>query len=169
MLRTDVSDSFNETNPFSRAKKYSRTSHVRIYSRGVKYACVEDVFSQEDIVSGVIDKNGNLLVCFEKSQVKGIGVHPLIFNDTNGSWTFNLWYTETMPQSLLSHVYKSREELLQECGDFFILLREKNTTNTSMRTMICRSWRVRVDKGKLRLPLPHPTNEVINSSVAFCV
>ncbi len=154
MLRTDVLDSFNETNPFSRAKKYSRTSHVRIYSRGVKYACVEDVFSQEDIVSGVIDKNGNLLVCFEKSRVKGIGVHPLIFNDTNGSWTFNLWYTETMPQSLLSHAYKSREELLQECGDFFILLREKNTTNTSMRTMICRSWRVRDDKGKLRLPLP---------------
>jgi hypothetical protein len=53
-----------------------------------------------------------------------------------------------MPQSLLSHVYKSREELLQECGDFFILLREKNTTNTSMRTMICHSWRVRDDKGK---------------------
>jgi hypothetical protein len=67
MLRTDVLDSFNETNPFSRAKKYSRTSNVRIYNRGVKYARVEDVFSQEDIVSGVIDKNGNLLVCFEKS------------------------------------------------------------------------------------------------------
>ena len=67
MLRTDVLDSFNRTNPFSRAKKYSRTSHVRIYNRGVKYARIEDVFSQEDIVSGVIDKNGNLLVCFEKS------------------------------------------------------------------------------------------------------
>ena len=154
MLRTDVLDSFNRTNPFSRAKKYSRTSHVRIYNRGVKYARIEDVFSQEDIVSGVIDKNGNLLVCFEKSRIKGVGVHPLIFNDTKGNWTFNLWYSETMPQNQHSHVYKSREELLQECRDFFILLREKDRNNTLMRTMICRSWRVRDDLGKLRLPLP---------------
>jgi hypothetical protein len=102
----------------------------------------------------VIDKNGNLLVCFEKSRIKGVGVHPLIFNDTKGNWTFNLWYSETMPQNQHSHVYKSREELLQECRDFFILLREKDRNNTLMRTMICRSWRVRDDLGKLRLPLP---------------
>jgi hypothetical protein len=81
MLRTDVLDSFNETNPFSKAKKYSRTSHVRIYSRGVKYACVEDVFSQEDIVSGVIDKNGNLLVCFENHESKVL-VFILSFSTT---------------------------------------------------------------------------------------
>jgi hypothetical protein len=81
MLRTDVLDSFNETNPFSKAKKYSRTSHVRIYSRGVKYACVEDVFSQEDIVSGVIDKNGNLLVCFENHE-SNVLVFILSFSTT---------------------------------------------------------------------------------------
>ena len=120
----------------------------------MQYACVEDVFSQEDIVSGVIDKNGNLLVCFEKSRIKGVGIHSLIFNDINGNWTFNLWYSEIMPQSQHLHVYRSRDELLQECCDFFILLREKDTNNTSMRTMICRSWRVRDDLRKLRLPLP---------------
>jgi hypothetical protein len=38
---------------------------------------VEDVFSQEDIVSWVINLKGHLLVCFEESCVKGIGVHPL--------------------------------------------------------------------------------------------
>ena len=52
ILRTDVLDSFNKENPFSNAKKYSRTSHVRIYNKGQKHAKVEDVFSQEDIVSG---------------------------------------------------------------------------------------------------------------------
>jgi hypothetical protein len=31
---------------------YSRTSHVRIYNKGLKHSKVEDVFSQEDIVSG---------------------------------------------------------------------------------------------------------------------
>ena len=116
-----------------------------------KDARIEDVFSQKDIVSRVIDKIGNLLVCFEKSRIKGVGVHTLIFNDTNGNWTFNLWYSETIQHS---HVYKSREELLQECRDFFVLLREKDRNNTLMRTMICRSWRVRDNLGKLRLPLP---------------
>jgi hypothetical protein len=37
MLRTDVLASFNKDNPFSKAKKYSRTSHVRIYNKGLKH------------------------------------------------------------------------------------------------------------------------------------
>ncbi len=117
---------------------------------------VRDVFSHEDIVSGVINKEGNLLVCFEESHGKGIKVFPLILSDEIGSWEFNLWYSETVPQNQHSYVYKSREELFEDCCDFFILLREKNTNdNNSMRTMICRSWRVRDDMGKLQLVLPH--------------
>jgi hypothetical protein len=154
MLKTDVLAFFNKDNPFSNGKKYSRTSHVRIYNKGLKHSTVEDVFSQEDIVSGVINMKGHLLVCFEESRVKGIGVHPLIFDDIKGTWKCNLWYSETLPQSHHSSVYKSREDLLKDCMDFFILLRERDTNNTSMRTMICRSWRVRDDIGRLRLPLP---------------
>ena len=45
---------------------------------------VEDVFSHEDIVSGVISKAGNLLVGFEESCGKGIKVYPLIFSDEIG-------------------------------------------------------------------------------------
>jgi hypothetical protein len=116
---------------------------------------VEGVFSHEDIVSRVISKAGNLLVCFEESRGKGLEVHPLIFSDEIGSRKFNLWYSEPVPQNQHSHVYKGREELLEDCGDFFILFREKETNdNNSMRTMICRSWRVRDDMGTLRLPLP---------------
>ncbi len=77
-------DSFGKDNPFSKAKKYSRTSHVRIHNKGLKHFTVEDVFSQEDIVSGVIATKGHLLVCFEESRVKGIAVHPLIFDDIKG-------------------------------------------------------------------------------------
>ena len=98
ILRTDVLASFNNDNPFSKAKKYSRTSHVRIYNKGLKHSMVEDVFSQEDIVSGVINMKGHLLVYFEESQVIGIGVHPLIFNDIKGTWKCYLWYLETLPQ-----------------------------------------------------------------------
>jgi hypothetical protein len=34
ILRTDVLASFNKDNPFSKAKKYSRTSHVRFTTKG---------------------------------------------------------------------------------------------------------------------------------------
>ena len=52
ILRTNVLNSFNENNPISKTKKYARTSHVRIYKKGQRYAMVEDVFSHENIVSG---------------------------------------------------------------------------------------------------------------------
>jgi hypothetical protein len=71
---------------------------------------------------------------FEESHGKGIKVHPLIFSDEIGSWKFNLWYSETVPQNQHSHVYKGRKA---DCGDFFLILKEKDTNdNNSMRTMI---------------------------------
>ena len=75
MLRMNALNSCNEKNPIAQTKKYARTSHVRIYKKGQKYAMAEDVFSHEDIISGVISKAGNLLVCFEESHGKGIKVH----------------------------------------------------------------------------------------------
>ena len=149
-------NSFNENNPLAQTKKTARNSHIRIYKKEQKHVKVEDVFTHEDIISGVISKAGNLLVCFEESRDKGIKVYPLIFSDEIGSWKFNLWYSETVPQNQHSHVYKGREELLEDCHDFFILLREKDTNdNNSMRTMICCSLRVIDDMGKLQLLLPH--------------
>ena len=81
-------------------------------------------------------------------------MHPLIFDDNKGSWKCDLWYSETRTQINHLNVYKNREELLQDCEDFFILLRDKDTTNTLLRTMVCRSWKVRDNLWKLRLPLP---------------
>jgi len=118
---------------------------------GSKHSTVEDFFAQEDIVSGVIDKKRHPLVCFEESQARGIGVHPLIFNDNKGSWKCNLWYSEKSTQINHLNVYKNREELLQDCTDFFILLRDKDTTSTLLRTMACHSWRVRDDGGNIWL------------------
>ena len=79
-------------------------------------------------------------------------IHKLL--PITNSYLCCIRYSETLPQSHHSSVYKSREDLLKDCIDFFILLRERDTNNISMRTMICRSWRVRDDMGTLRLPLP---------------
>ena len=42
------------------------------------------LFTGRHIVSGVIATKGHLLVCFEESRVKGIAVHPFIFDDIKG-------------------------------------------------------------------------------------
>ena len=101
VLRTDVLKSFNENNPISQTKKYTRTSHVSIYKKGQMFAMVEDVFSNENIASGVISKAGNLLVCFKESHGKGIKLHNIIFINNIGSQKFILWYSETVPQTTL--------------------------------------------------------------------
>ena len=59
MLRRNVLNSLNKNNPIAQTKKNGRTSHVRIYKKGQRYAMVEDVFSDEDIVLGVISKERN--------------------------------------------------------------------------------------------------------------
>ena len=73
LLRMNVLNLFNKNNPITQTKNYARTSNLRIYKKGLKYSMVEDVFSHEDIVSGVISKAGNLL-CFEESHDKEIKV-----------------------------------------------------------------------------------------------
>ena len=129
-MRTDVLASFNKDNPFSKAKKYSRTSHVRIYKHGLKHSTVEDVFSEEDIFSGVINKKGHLIPCFEESRIKGIGVHPLIFNDNMGIWKCNFWYSETLPQSHHSSVYKA----------VILFIKQTNNIITKKRYLLFVTW-----------------------------
>jgi hypothetical protein len=151
LLTTDVLNTLNRGNPFSERKEYARTNHVRIYRKGVKYACIRDVFSLEDVVSGVIFDNGELFVCFEESREKGIILYSLNFHDQDGDWRCNLWYSDVNPTDKVSQTYASREAMLKECSDYFILLRRRGAME---RTMICRSWRIRDDNGEIRLPLP---------------
>ncbi len=150
MLRADDLNSFNEDNPISQTKKYSRTSHVRIYKKGQRYAMVKDcLLTRGDCFRS--DQQGRTSHgMFQRIFGKGIKVQPLIFHYNIGSWNFNLWYSETVLQNQNSHVYKSRERLLENFGDFFILLREKDKNdNNSIKTMIYCSWRVRDDTEKL--------------------
>ena len=103
-----------------------------------------------------------------KNHVAKESKFTLIFSDDIGSWKFDLWYSETVLQNQHSHVYKGSKELLEDCCDFFILLREKDTNdNNSMITMICCSWRVRDDMGKLQLLLPHKNILQMVSSCYF--
>ena len=48
----------------------------------------------------------------------------------------------------------NREELMDMCGDFFMFLHHTDETDRDVGTIICRSWRVRVEGGHIQLPEP---------------
>ena len=79
----------NQRNPFDKCKVYERTNNVRVYAKGPSYADSTMILRKEIFVSGFIDVNGNLYICFVESVGKGINLHPLTFND-NRKWCLNL-------------------------------------------------------------------------------
>ena len=48
----------------------------------------------------------------------------------------------------------NREELTGMCGEFSVFLYPINEKDRNIWKIICRSWKVRVDGGKIRLPEP---------------
>ena len=48
----------------------------------------------------------------------------------------------------------NREELMDMCGDFFMFLHHTDEIDRDVGTIICRSWRVRVEGGHIQLPEP---------------
>lgn len=126
ILNTDVFNSLNKDNPFSCERKYSRTTKIKIYSKGQNYDNISDVFKLEDTVIGAINVNGDIFVCFEESRVSGgLSLYSLLFDDLIGRWQCNLWYSHVSPILTPSKTCKDRSELMHHCTDFCVLLRRK--------------------------------------------
>jgi len=86
--------------------------------------------------------------------VPGIAMHPVTFDDKNGYWCLNLWYSTIL---IGKHVEKisNREELMSRCQYFFMFLNPKQKSGSSEGTIICKSWRKRDESGEIRSPQPH--------------
>ena len=142
----------NQNNPLDECTAYARTNNVRIYSKRTSHAEVFTILDKEVFVSGVVNDMGNLLICVEVNAGKGIKLIPLIFNDNNGRWCLNLWYAE-VAIGPVCRVVQDRAELKELCIDYFLMLRHNQ--ESSLWTVICRSWCVRTERGILELPSPH--------------
>ena len=88
LLCTDMLKLLNKDNPNSNQPHYQTTPDFKIYKYG-KYPNPCKVVEDNDIMAGVIDSKGNLLLCFEDAS--GISLHSLNFHDTKGHWCLNLW------------------------------------------------------------------------------
>ena len=110
------------------------------------------VLDHEIFVSGFVDDTGDLVSCFEESVGKGIKLIPIHFNDSNGKWCLNLWYAEVSMQTDYILV-QDRAKLKGFCKDYFLMLRHDK--ESSLWTVICRSWHVHTQLGILELPTLH--------------
>ena len=112
-------------------------------------------------MTGVIDKNGEMYCCLEEERSGVVKLFCINFDDGEGVWILNLWYAKARIGSL-ERVVDNRAILLDEFHDFFLLLKMKpeicsgeSSNNQRRSTVICKSWRVRVENGHLEYPMPN--------------
>ena len=115
-------------------------------------------------VSGVVGKkDGKLYICFAPNQ-SVYQLFRLSFNDEHnigdGKWLLNLWFSKVCLTSDTPAFEKySKGEVEDFCDDHFLLLRLSSQTPefpdelSDLATVICKSWKVRMDDGSLRLPM----------------
>ena len=144
-------DHFNKDNPLCKRAVYAKTINFTIY----KSHTTPEALLDEDVVSSGVILDDRLYICFASSGPEVV-LKRLNFNDNAGKWHYNLYYA---PASIvLSNtedvILSSREEVIEKSSDVFALFGRVLSNEDLCFTMICRSWRVRDDHGKLRLPTP---------------
>ena len=151
ILSTLVLSFLNENNPRSNNANWTRTYDLRVYP-GTTDIKPQIILENSQVVVGMIDGDGNLYVCVDEC-VLGIAMHPVAFDDKNGYWSLNLWYSIIW---IGEHVEKisNREELMSKYQDFFMFLNPIQNPGSSIGTIICKSWRVRYESGEIILPQP---------------
>ena len=155
-LTTSVFSWLNSDNPKSCQKQYERNYNLKVYR------CQDDqdplnLLQENNVLTGGVDHLGNLFFCVEDSS--GIDLWSLIFDDEEGHWCFNLWYSKVRLGDAIHHC-ENRKEVLKKCSDYFIMLPKATAEQSPLdhpvqhRTVICRSWRIRDESGSLQLPVP---------------
>ena len=95
----------------------------------------------------------NVHVCVERGA-HGVAMYPVTFDDKDGYWCLNLWYSKMLICGNIK-MATNREERMCKSQDFFMFSHPTQSSKLSVGTIICRSWRVRIKSGEIRLPQPH--------------
>ena len=80
---------------------------------------------------------------------ESIVLKELTFDDKAGHWRYNLFYSPASIDNSKELVCEDRKDVVERSSDVFALFYHEKCF-----TLICRSWRIRDDAGKLRLPTP---------------
>lgn len=144
-------DHVNTDNPMCERLHYARTLNFAIYK-------LESPLTEDIVVSGVV-VDDRLYICFDSSKESQVVLKRLKFDDTVGKWHYNLYYAPASIEHAEVVTFVDREEVLKKSSDSFALFGVRASSNEVESemirfTMICRSWKIRDDDGKLRLPTP---------------
>ena len=156
-LTTSVFSLLNRDNPKISQIEYERNYNLKVYRSGENQDALS-LLKGNDVLTGGVDDFGRLFFCVveDSSQIK---LYLLIFDDEEGHWCFNLWYSKVRLGDVI-HDCGKRKELLEKCSDYFIMLPKTTAVQSARdhpvyhRTVICRSCRIRDESGNLRLPVP---------------
>ena len=160
VLRTSTLDQLNEDNHYSQRARaiYTRTDKLRIYKASNVRELSSTHLEKDVVMAGLVDSDGNLWLCAQKTRDQPFAIYQVEFDDNEGMWTYDLWYSRATLGSE-TEIYEDREQLLDFASDYFLLLRLE-----TRHTVICRSWRVRTKGGELRLPLPTKSTLLLSES-----
>jgi hypothetical protein len=154
MLITKVLNELNRDNPHRHNNDQIRTSAFKTYYKGAEFENAEDVLEKCQFISGVVINN-EFYISFRVSE-RAHQLHKLKFLDGEGKWILNLWYSKIEIEGPC-HEFSSKAEIQGTSDDQFLLLRQSEDDVDGVEglgTIICHSWRVRVDDGRLELPMP---------------
>ena len=149
-------DHINKDNPMRYRDHYVRALNFTVYG-------IASPLTLGIVVSGVL-VNDKMYVCFNGQQTSSSGKNQVVlkeltFDDKAGQWHYNLFYAPATIDHNKEVICEDREEVVERSSDVFALfhlglLPDEVESEKICFTMICRSWRIRDDAGKLRLPTP---------------
>ena len=151
-------DHINKDNPMRDRVHYARALNFKVYDDNAS------PLTQGIVVSGVI-VNGRMYICFNRHD-SSLGKNQVVlkelgFNNSAGQWHYNLFYAPAIIEKTKEAVIcEDREDVIKRSSDVFALFHLGTISPNEVDsekicfTMICRSWKIRDDDGKLRLPTP---------------
>lgn len=155
IVQSSVSDIMKKKYVTTERKTYARLSKFKVYSGD---NTPSSILEQKDYISCLIDENDNIFVCYEKKRAEGILLFQISFDDNNGESIMNLWYSKISVGGLATKHVADRKLLVEQCMDACLLMKMKanaGSADGSRYAVICRSWRVRLEDGRLDAMMPH--------------
>ena len=157
LLSTSVLESLNFNNPLRSKIKYARLRDFNVYRSDITTTTPSLFLIDKEYITGLIDEYSKMYLCFERSVGSGISLCPISFDDSVGIWILNMWYARADVGCEACKV-ADRHELMGRCKDSFLMLKVKtevhNDNQCNQWTVICHSWKVRINTGCFELPMP---------------
>ncbi len=132
LLETQVLSLHNQNNPFSETQQYARTGNIKFIRKQPHWLTFWRILT---VTMLLLEWLMWRLWCMSFFCNDGISTFPVRFDDKEGFWYCNLWYSNVSILDCLIHFQVGN--MIEEAYDFFLLLRHKESKQS---IILCHSW-----------------------------